>query len=174
MIDIKISGVDSAINALKKYSGNELERKAKLLIEKAAERGYNSASINFQVAIYAGTNDVVVHEPYWDGDILILAAEGNSVAFIEFGTGVHYSEVYPKNIPDVAKRGTYGKGKGSNDSWVYVGDPGTGIEGEIIHIKKDGRYVVKTHGNPPARALYNAKERMREEILKWAKEIFRK
>jgi len=172
MVNIQVTGISGIINRIERRK-RTLEDKVKELIEKAAEYGYKSASVNFQTAIYAGTNDVRVIEPSWEENTLILAAEGKAVAFIEFGTGVHYTEVYPISVEGIAPRGTYGKGKGSNDSWVYVGDPGnTWVEGEIIATKKDGRYVVKTHGNPPARAMYNAGEIMKEKITELAKEVF--
>ena len=172
MIKMQAKEIDELISKLKKKR-NTLDDKRKQFLEKLALKGFEVADITFRHALYAGFNDVVVLEPKWkDESTIVLEAQGKAVAFIEFGTGVHYSEQYPKTIEGIDARGTYGKKKGANDSWSYYGEPGN--EGRIVRETKDGRTVVLTHGNPPAMAMYNASKKMgqKETILSIAKEVF--
>ena len=172
MIKMQAKGIDELISKLKKKR-NTLDDKRKIFLERLALEGFEVADITFRHALYAGFNDVVVLEPKWkDESTIVLEAQGNAVAFIEFGTGVHYSEQYPKEIEGIAARGTYGDKKGSNDSWTYYGEPGN--EGKIVRVAKSGESVVRTHGNPPAMAMYNASQKMRQReiIVSIAKEVF--
>ena len=170
MISVKVKGIDEAVKYLKKYQ-NSLQAKAKQVIEKLGQAGYEVASAKFASAIYAGTNDVEV-TTRWENDTLVLEAHGNAVCFIEFGTGVHYEEQYP--VPytgdGLVGRGQFGYKLGSHDSWRYKGDPGN--EGEVI---KEGKHKgeVLTHGNPPARAMYDATETARSKIESIVKEVFK-
>lgn len=169
-IRVSVSGVDRLISKLKSYQ-KSLKSKQKLLMEKLAEIGIDVATVRFQTAQYDGENDVLVEKvPQWSGDNkLIISATGNSITFIEFGTGVHYAEQHPRAMEFGAVRGEYGQGKGSQDSWGYYGVPGT--NGRAIKTNEKGTLVV-THGNPPARAMYDAGKEMRNRIIEVAREVF--
>ncbi len=171
-MEIKVSGIDSLINKLKAYQ-KTLDDKQKQLLEELAKIGIDVASAKFQTAQYDGENDVVVSTtPEWVGDNkLFLTATGNAVTFIEFGTGVHYAEQHPKAAALGAIRGAYGQGKGSRDTWGYYGSPGT--NGQVIKENDKGT-VVLTHGNPPARAMYDATKEMRNQVVNIAREVFGK
>lgn len=173
--------VENHFKALRELNAflQSLEAKVNLLLERLMAEGYSIATDAFQTALYAGTNDVVVQEPYWEDNKLVLCAEGNAVAYIEFGTGVHYSEQYPTKYGDpynklhMDKRGTHGKKKGRFDAWEYYGEVGT--EGRVVG-ERNGAPLIRTHGNPPARAMFQATENMtdRDYIRQIAKEIFGK
>ena len=170
MINIKISNVDKVIRQLENYK-KTLKRKQKLLLKKLAEIGINIATTRFVSAQYDGMNDVVVNSvPEWIGENKIaISAVGNSVLFIEFGTGVYHPETHPKANELGFPRGVFGQGKGSHDSWTYYGEAGS--SGELVR-KSDKGDVMRTHGNPPARAMYDAAEEMKEKVLTIAKEVF--
>lgn len=175
MLDVTVIGLEDTIKNLNSL-GKTLPTRMKILVMRLTAEGYSVARAAFASAYYAGTNDVVVDTPAWEGDRLVLRAKGEAVAFIEFGTGVTYAE-YPApeaytKLP-LAGRGQYGKGKGSNpEGWTYVGDPGNA--GEVVAIKKNGNIVVKTKGNPPARAMFDAGQIMasRQRAVEIAREIF--
>lgn len=171
-MEIKVSGIDNLINKLKAYQ-KTFDDRQKQLLEELAKIGIDTASAKFQTAQYDGENDVVVsNTPEWVGDNkLFLIATGNAVTFIEFGTGVHYAEQHPKAATLGAIRGAYGQGKGSRDTWGYYGSPGT--NGQVIKENDKGT-VVLTHGNPPARAMYDATKEMRNQVVNIAKEVFGK
>jgi len=183
MISIKVTGIDEAIKVVGKYRF-KLQDRMKEFLELLAEQGYYVAydAFNSNSVIYAGDKDCNVVYPRWEGDKLVLRVEGEDVGFIEFGTGVHYSEQYPTEIPGdggdpystlgmAARGGGYGKGHGADDVWYFYGDnPGT--EGRI-HEKKNGKTVISTQGNPPVRGMYQAAMTIADKnrILDLAKEV---
>lgn len=170
-MEIRVKGLDSLINKLKTYQ-KSLEEKQHRLLEELVKIGIDVASAKFQTAQYDGDNDVIVNkQPEWVGDNkLFLTATGSSITFIEFGTGIHYAEQHPKAAALGAIRGAYGQGKGSRDSWGYYGSPGT--NGKVVKENDKGT-VVLTHGNPPARAMYDSAKEMRSQVANIAREVFK-
>lgn len=165
------TNVDTVIAQLKRYRDN-LNEKIHLMLERLAEIGVDTASIEFKQAQYDGDNDVVVNAPEWIDDTkLIISATGSSVTFIEFGSGVHYTEQHPKAAEMGAIRGAYGKGRGSRDTWGYYGNPGT--NGVVRKTVAGKGTLVLTHGNPPSRAMYKVGKDMREAIAEIAQEVFK-
>lgn len=169
-MQIKISGLDEAIKKLEKYKLT-LEKKQQLLLTRLAQVGIEKATINFGKAVYDGTNDVVVNQsPEWISENkLAISAVGDTVAFIEFGTGVVYPDDHPTAQDVGAVRGSYGQGKGFQTTWGYYGEKGT--NGFTV-TNKSKKEVVLTHGNPANRCLYDAGKDMREQVLQIAKEVF--
>lgn len=168
---VSIRGIDSVIRRIN-GTGGGITEKTKQLIEKLAKIGLNVASVKFSEAQYDGTNDVEVSVE-WDGDNhCIIHADGNAVAFIEFGTGVHYTESHPDANRFGAIRGGFGYGLGKFDKWRYRGDPGTHGDLQDDPTLPHFGWVV-TYGNPPARAMYDAGKEIRNKIEETVKEVFR-
>ena len=94
-----------------------------------------------------------------------INASGESILFIEFGTGVYNPVTHPKADELGMIRGAYGKGYGQNYTWYYRGDPGT--NGEDL-----GNGRIRTHGNNANRCMWDASEEMRRRIYDIAKEVF--
>ena len=117
--------------------------------------GATVASIQFSRAIYNGTNDVSVRVDS-TGSVAVIYAEGESVAFIEFGSGDKYGHGHPQAGELGMGPGTYPEGKGHWD------DPRGWWYGHGKH----------TYGNPPAMAMYQAVQAMTEQITMIAKEVF--
>lgn len=168
IIEVKLNtkSINKAIRELDKYK-RELLAKEKLLLEKLSMIGVREASVRFTTAIYDGTNDVNVTLTE-TGKGYAIIAQGEAVAFIEFGAGVYHntSEPYPNPRPEgIVGIGEYGKGKGKRRAWFYKGDPGSNGE-----LQKNG--AVKTRGNPAAMPMWYATEEMRKSVLKIAKEVF--
>lgn len=165
MLDVSINGIDDVYKTIK-FLKDRTEFRVRLAIEALLTEGYYIASYGFTNALYSGTNDVKVLTPYWEGDTMILKAEGDAVAFIEFGTGTNYYDypdpsVYTKLGMD--QHGDYGKGHGSQVRWWYKGEPGSNGRPKR---HKDGTYdtVYSTSwGDPPARAMYDASKVLDKE-----------
>lgn len=150
--------IDRAIKDLKQYKAKFLERE-KRLIEGLAEIGLKEASVRFTTAMYDGTNDVSVRLDETKKGYVIVA-EGEAVAFIEFGAGVYHNtgEPYPNPRPEgVVGIGEYGKGKGKRKAWGYL---------------NDNNEVVITRGNPAAMPMWYASEEIKSSILRVVKEVF--
>lgn len=135
------------------------------LVEDVVQTGEDEARVLFGMATYDGENDVIVTSKV-KGLHGTVDADGFTVGFIEFGTGVRHPDDHP-NAPEFgAIHGTYGYGYGKKGTWVYKGSPGT-------HGKKlpDGR--VLTHGNPSNKCMYFTAEKMRREMDEKKEGVFK-
>lgn len=147
--------LDNAIAEVKAYKAWVLQKEQELRVRLAAV-GATVASIQFSRAIYHGTNDVSVRVDN-TGSVALIYAEGEAVAFIEFGSGDRYGHGHPQAGEFGMGPGTYPEGKGfwnNPKGWWY---------GHNLH----------TYGNPPAQAMYQAVQTMTEQITMIAKEVFR-
>ena len=159
-IKVKLTdeSINNAIKELKQYKAWVLRKEAELRL-RLASIGATVASIQFARAIYNGTNDVTVRVDD-TGSVAVIYAEGESVAFIEFGSGAKYGYGHPLAPelgfgPGTWSDGPDGKGHWDSDKGWYYG------------------HNQHSYGNPPAQAMYQAVQRMTEEITMIAKEVFR-
>jgi hypothetical protein len=155
-VDLSAKSIDSAIKEVRKYKAWVLEKEKELRL-RLATLGASVASIRFSTAIYNGTNDVTVRVED-DGSMATIYAEGESVAFIEFGAGAKHGYGHPQAGEFGVGPGTYPDGKGNWDNpkgWYIPG-------GE------------HTYGNPPAMAMYSAVQTITEQVTMIAKEVFSK
>lgn len=161
-IQLKLSekGVQNAMKELVAYKQWVCEKEQELR-QRLASIGATVASISFSRAIYNGTNDVSVRVDD-TGSVAVIYAEGESVAFIEFGSGSKYGYGHPQAKEFGVGPGTYpteandGKGWWDNPrGWWYA----------------HGKH---SYGNPPAMAMYRAVEAMTEQITVIAEEVFGK
>ena len=160
-----ISGknITEAVKELRQYAA-WVEKKEAELLSRLASLGATVASIQFSRAIYNGTNDVSVRVDD-TGSVAVIYAEGESVAFIEFGSGKKYGYGHPNPVADGRPLGP--------STWSL--DPDVGKR----HWDDErGWYIPKdaggghTYGNPPAMAMYDAAQTMAEEFTKIAREVF--
>ena len=153
-VDVNIfdyASVSRAQRRLDEYFADLIE-KANTVCERLATIGAVRASLDFSRAIYNGTNDVAVTvEPIDNG--YAIHATGNAVLFIEFGSGASYGYGHPE--PEGYGPGTY-PGKGHWD------DPNGWWYGSHEH----------SYGNPPAAAMYHAKQDVLQEVQRIADEVF--
>ena len=150
--------INRAIKELERYKQEFLKRE-KRLIEGLAEIGLREASVRFTTAMYDGTNDVSVRLDTSNNGYVIVA-EGQAVAFIEFGAGVYHntSEPYPNPRPNgIVGIGEYGQGKGKRMAWGY---------------KNENDELVITRGNPAAMPMWYASEEIKNSVTKVVKEVF--
>lgn len=140
----------------------EWDRKLDTLIERLAAIGATSVSLGFRRAIYTGENDVKVSVEKRDNGYSILA-EGESVLFIEFGSGDRYGYGHPQNAEFGMGPGTWSDGPEGKGHWK---DPC----GWCLPKSAGGGH---TYGNPPAMAMYRTARELEREIQKIAEEVFR-
>ena len=161
MISINFDGLQTFEKSLEGFA-EDVAKKGDKLCEELAELGREVADVRFRDAVYSGVNDVDVQAEKTDDGYYVIA-EGTSVLFIEYGTGINTA---PHTIP-VYERGGYGQGKGKNKAWVYNGRQGN----NGIPLGK-GR--VLTYGDPANECMYSAAEEMRDNVTRIAKEVFEK
>lgn len=152
--------ITQAIQQVEQYK-KDFRVKEELFVKRLAEIGVSVASAGFAVADYDGTNDVVVSMEQ-SGTRVVVKAEGSTVGFIEFGTGVKYPEWDNSGMNYTPpKHGTFGKGQGKRPHGWYFKPNGS--EGAAQH----------TYGNPPAEAMRLARDEMVSRVTQIAREVWR-
>lgn len=146
-----------------------LNKKARALAFRLSWLGFEVAKIRFANAQYAGSNDVKCHINQKNKTCTIVA-EGKSVAFIEFGAGVHHNGYGGELPPGVGAHGSYGQGKGAGRRWYYYGDPGNA--GTYVDTVPGKGQLNYTDGNEPAMAIWGAVEEMASQVEATWKEVW--
>ena len=158
VVPLSESGIQKIQDELKVYRKWQ-EEKARELAERLAALGATVASIRFSRAVYTGKKDVdVTVEELPNG--YKVKADGESVLFIEFGSGVTYGYGHPEAGDFGMGPGTYPNGKGHWD------DP----KGWYLPKSAGGGH---TFGNPPAMPMYEARKAIEQELPRIVKEVFR-
>lgn len=148
------ASIASALSLVKQYQ-REFREKEKEFTRRLAEIGVSVARAGFSVADYDGVNDVQVSMVKTSNGYSVVAS-GETVGFIEFGTGIKHPEWDSSGMQYTPpKHGTYGKGQGANPKgWFYA----------------PGRH---TYGNYPAEAMRTARDEMIERVNQIAREVWR-
>ena len=168
MIKITVSGLNDFAKRIQDLSAN-LETKLKLIMQRLGDMGVDIAQASFRTAQYDGTNDVTCSTRWESDKRLDIVAKGEAVAFIEFGTGVHYVDDHPKAVEMRAVRGMYGYRLGRFQYWHYPASKGAGTNGVPMLSNKGLR--IMTRGNPPSYSLYNTAKELRTKVQAVAEEV---
>ena len=159
MNPIDPKSVEEAIRMVKQFR-NDFVAKENEFTRRLAEIGVRVAQAGFSTADYDGVNDVVVTmEPTGNGYAVV--ASGETVGFIEFGTGVRYPEWDSSGTEYTPpKHGTYGKGQGKNPhGWWFK--------------QNEGGRANHTYGNPPAEAMLAARDEIIDRAIQIAREVWK-
>ena len=151
--------VDAALKQLTQYE-KDFKAKETEFVRRLKEIGVSVAKSVYGSAKYDGVNDVQIAETQRGGNAMIIAY-GETVGFIEFGTGVRFRE-YNSSRSDFTPppHGSYGKGHGK---WPYG----------WWYKPADGGKAVHTTGNEPAEAMLKARDAMVEQIVQIAREVWK-
>lgn len=153
------ASIDAAIKQLKQYE-KDFKQKETEFVRRLVEIGVTVATAGFATADYDGVNDVLIADTQ-NGSRAAVIAYGETVGFIEFGTGVRNPEWDSAGMEYTPPaHGTYGKGHGKNPhGWYFK--------------QSDGASARHTYGNPPAEAMLTARDRMIESVVQVAKEVWK-
>ncbi len=151
--------IDRALKQLKQYE-KDFARKEAEFVRRLVEIGVSVATVGFATADYDGVNDVLIADTQ-AGTRAAVIAYGETVGFIEFGTGVTNPEWDNSGMEYTPPaHGTYGKGRGKNPhGWYFK--------------QSEGGAARHTYGNPPAEAMLTARDRMIESVVQVAKEVWK-
>ena len=153
VVPLSESGIQKLQDELKIYQRWQKEKAAELA-QRLAMLGASVASIRFSRAVYTGPKDAVVTvEAIPNG--YKVKADGESVLFIEFGSGVTYGSGHPEAQ-------AFGMGPDGKGHWD---DP----KGWYLPKEKGGGH---TYGNPPAMPMYEARKAIEQELPRIVKEVF--
>lgn len=157
VVPLSVSGIRKLQDELREYRNWQKEKAAELT-ERLAMLGASVASIRFSRAVYTGPKDATVTvESVPNG--YRVKANGESVLFIEFGSGITYGSGHPEAQEFGMGPGTYPDGKGHWD------DP----KGWYLPKEKGGGH---TYGNPPASPMYESRKAIEQELPRIVREVF--
>ena len=181
-----ISSIDKAIKEVEKIQKN-LEEGCERLVELLAQDGIKKAQANFDAAVYAGEKGDIEYKTKITklsngGYKAIVSVEGDTVGFIEFGTGIRFPMGDTSNyMDDIPAHGTYGDKRGADPKgWWYKGYPNDNLpEGTAPSIRRTKKGIkvrtgnMHTYGNPANSCMHNAYEEVQKQINARVKEAFR-
>lgn len=151
---LKASSIDHVIDYLHAYK-EDMVAKCDETARELAEAGCELAQEGFFSDTVVDTNETL---DGWE-----IEAVGDSCAFVEFGTGVHYNgdgSQYPLPRPDgIVDIGHYGLGNGMRDTWKYYDNA--------------RQRFVSTHGIAMRMPMAKASAYMRENLTKVARSVFK-
>lgn len=159
MVPLSTKGIERLKREVDAY-GRWQEEKAKALAGRLASLGLRTAKIRFNAVDYVGLRDAIVTaEETARG--YVVKANGESVLFLEFGTGLH-GYGHPEARGHSMGPGTWSDGPDGKGHWD---DP----NGWWLPKEKGGWH---TEGNPPTMAMYEARKTILRELPQIAKEVF--
>lgn len=157
--------LQQAIRQIEQYK-NDLPRKCELFVRRLAELGI--PVIDSNIAAAQGDSDknhntyikINSFDSYSQAELIV---EGKGILFIEFGAGVHYNGSVDSSPHPLGKDmgytiGSYGQGKGKQNTWGYYAEDGE---------------LVLTHGTQATMPVYKAGIEIRKQMLKIAREVFK-
>ena len=164
--DLSLESIRKAASELKQYRQGlpskveELRRQIAERIAADARGGFATALVDdlLQGGSRNANVEVMVDEA---GITSLVIADGEDAIWCEFGAGVYHngsvgSSPHPKGAELGFTIGTYGEGKGARQVWGFY----------------DGGELKLTHGTPASMPMYNAMQRVCDEIARIAQEVF--
>ena len=152
------ASVRAGVTQLRQYA-EWINTKAQELAERLARYGLQRVQAGYAAVPYDGVKDYHVEVEQRGKNAYAIVASGQTVLFLEFGSGISYGAGHPLNAE-------YGMGPGTYPGQTHVPDPGywwyTGTDGESHY----------SAGNAPSMAMYIAGMDMRMEIERIAREVF--
>lgn len=156
-VSLSEASIDAAIKQLNDYK-DSLNRKAQELCERLAYMGATNISIGFSRAIYTGPMDFSVSVEQLTPNKYRVVADGETILFAEFGSGITYGGGHPLNSQ-------FGYGPGTYPGQTHA------LTGKGWYLPKD-KGGGHTYGNPPNMPVYNTAKDLRNEIERVAREVF--
>lgn len=163
-ISLSEKSIRNAINEIEVYKRQFIERN-EVFVRRLAELGI--PVIDQNIAAAQGDSDkshntYIKINSFGSYSEAKLVVEGKDLAFIEFGSGIHYNgsagtSPHPKGEEFGYTIGSYGKGQGSKDFWFYYADTGES---------------VMSHGTEATMPVFRASQEIIQNIRRIAREVF--
>ena len=184
IIDLNVLSERSINSAIRKMERRRkwLDQKAKEFVQRLQDEGieianfyYTTASVDEYDIMLAGDLDATVDRTVKitktsSGYSAEVRATGESVLFVEFGTGRMFDNAYMRQYGFYP--GSYGQGRGkSPHGWFYKGHlPPLAPPGTERARGRPG--LIHTYGSPANAVMYSTKRRLTEMFAGIAKEVF--
>lgn len=164
-MNLSVSSVENAIKQIEEYKQSLILKTAQLLEElgKIGIETIETRMSNIQGDSNPNHYAFVKMNSFGSYSRATIFLQGSQILFIEFGSGVHYngatgSSPHPKGQQMGYTIGSYGKGQGANDSWVYFNED-------------HGRFET-SQGTKAAMPMYNAEVEIMRQVKQVAKKVF--
>ena len=166
-IRVNLFEIDKAIQEVESYK-SALKRKTDIFRKRIAETIEQKAQAMFSVSVADDLlrdgqrmSDTTVTVENEGNNVSVVIARGSDVLFVEFGAGVYHNSAvgtspHPQGMEFGYTIGSYGKGRGRNQTWGFTDETGT-------HV---------THGTPASMPMFNATKDVLSDIYSIAKEVF--
>lgn len=158
MIKISTPNLKRVLNQIEEYK-KSLAEKDNEFLNTVADKGNEILTMGLAEAVYDGDMYADVMQTQKEDNGVSIGIKGESVTFIEFGTGTFYPDDHPLMDEFGYERGTFGKGLGANPPWSF---------------RNEGGKTVTTFGNPANRVVYETGKELREIAGDIAKEVYSK
>lgn len=170
---LSVASIDRAIRETEKYK-RWLDTRTKQFLKRLQEAGIEAALKGYQEIEYAGQPDVLVDPPgtVSGGNGKYTArvrATGDTVLFIEFGTGIYNENAHQLAYGYAA--GSYGDKALQPWGWFYTGSPGPHDPPSTEPANKH-KHSMHTYGNRENKVIYDARKDVREKVASIAEEVF--
>lgn len=138
----------------------DFEKKEAEFMRRLAEIGVRLAGDIYSVADIDGENEFSVYLQKTGSGYSVIA-EGRTIGFLEFGTGIRNPEWHGDGLEYTPPpHGSYGKGHGKQPyGWWFK--------------SQDYGVVMHTYGNQPAEGMLTARNQMIEQAVQIAREVWR-
>ena len=168
VIGLDGSGVDEMLKGIEEHK-RWLREKTEELSKRLADMGALYAQYSFDGALYSGNTDYTISVESKGEGAYVVKANGTTVLFIEFGSGVRHGYGHPE-VGDYGP-GTYpgnGHWDDPNGWWYQTNDASVATR----TTKSTGQSWVHTYGNPPNAPMYNSVKDLERELESVVREVF--
>ena len=151
--------IDQAERLVRQYK-KDFELKEQEFCRRLAEIGVQLAGDIYSVSDIDGEHEFSVYLQKNDNGYSVIA-EGRTVGFLEFGTGIKNPEWHGDGLEYTPPpHGSYGKGHGKQPyGWWFK--------------SQDYGVAMHTYGNQPAEGMLTARNQMIEQAVQIAREVWR-
>lgn len=165
-VELSNKSVTAAIKEIRAYREWVVKCDTELR-KRLSDLGHSVAEIRFSNAVPADGDKITVRVED-DGTTATIFAEGEQVAFIEFGTGAKLGYGHPKPYTEdkLFGPGTWSDGPEGKHHWNEKTKSG---EYKGWWYGEEGKH---TYGNEPAMAMYSAVKEITENVTRIAREVF--
>lgn len=170
-LDLMKGNFDELLQGIENYE-KWLDKKCNELAKKVAEKMGEQADLYASFCTWYArdieggadvfyTANISISVEAKENGVYLVIANGDDAVWAEFGTGVYYNGAAGSSPNPYGKElgftiGSYGKGNGKKDLWVYE-ESGT---------------MLLTHGIKATMPLYNAQKKITQEIESIVREVF--
>ena len=164
---LNATSINKAIRELEKHK-QDVIRKSELFRKRVAEKisdysasGFNGAIVDDITAKSGGARMANVSMSIEDGDgVSIVIANGEDAVWVEFGAGVYHNGAAGSSPNPYGQElgftiGGYGT-NGTKKTWGFY----------------EGDQLIITHGTPATMPMYNAVQRVVQDMATIAREVF--